>query len=60
MSDDEKSADIYVQLHNGKLTEDNDIFIAAISMVNFYTLVTAGISYFGRVEGLNFVNRRVA
>lgn len=53
-----KAADIYVQLHNGQLIEDNDIYIAAISMVNGCTLVTANTRHFGRVEGLNFVNWR--
>ena len=53
-----KAADIYVQLHNGQLIEDNDIYIAAISIVNGCTLVTSNTRHFGRVEGLNFVNWR--
>ncbi|MBR4382630.1 MAG: hypothetical protein IKP64_03635, partial [Selenomonadaceae bacterium] len=53
-----KASDIYVQLHNGQLIEDNDIYIAAISIVNGCTLVTANTRHFGRVEGLNFVNWR--
>ena len=53
-----KSVDIYIQLHKGQLIEDNDIYIAAISMVNDCTLVTANTRHFGRVEGLNFVNWR--
>ena len=56
----EKAVDIYIQLHNGRLIEDNDIYIAAISMVNDCTLVTANVNHFGRVEGLNFVNWRTA
>lgn len=55
----DKAADIYVQLHKGQMIEDNDIYIAAISMVNGCTLVTANTKHFGRVEGLNFVNWRV-
>ena len=54
----DKAADIYVQLHKGQMIEDNDIYIAAISMVNGCTLVTANTKHFGRVEGLNFVNWR--
>ena len=56
----EKSVEIYLQLHKGRLIEDNDIYIAAISMVNGCTLVTANTNHFGRVEGLNFVNWRGA
>lgn len=54
----EKAVDIYVKLHNGQLIEDNDIYIAAISMVNGCTLITSNVKHFGRVEGLNFVNWR--
>lgn len=54
----EKAIDIYVQIHNGQMIEDNDIYIAAIAMVNGCTLVTANTRHFGRVEGLNFVNWR--
>lgn len=54
----DKAIDIYAQLHNGKIVEDNDIYIAAISMVNGCTLVTANVNHFGRVDGLNFVNWR--
>ena len=53
----EKSIDIYAQTHKQQI-EDNDIYIAAISMVNRCTLVTANTRHFGRVEGLNFVNWR--
>ena len=35
-----------------------DIYIAAISIVNDCTLVTANTKHFGRVEGLDFVNWR--
>lgn len=55
-----KAADIYEQLHTGQTVEDNDIYIAAISIVNGCTLVTANVRHFSRVEGLNFVNWRVA
>ncbi len=54
----EKAVDIYIQLRKGKNIEDNDIYIAAISMVNGCTLVTSNIRHFSRVEGLNFVNWR--
>ena len=54
----EKAIDIYEQLHTGQTVEDNDIYIAAISMVNGCTLVTANTRHFGRVEGLDFVNWR--
>ena len=54
----EKSVEIYIQLRKGQNIEDNDIYIAAISMVNDCTLVMANTRHFGRVEGLNFVNWR--
>lgn len=54
----EKSVEIYLQLRNGQLIEDNDIYIAAIAMVNECTLVTANVRHFSRVEGLNFANWR--
>lgn len=53
----EKAIDIYAQTHKQQI-EDNDIYIAAISIVNDCTLVTANTRHFGRVEGLNFVNWR--
>lgn len=56
----EKSVEIYIQLRKGKNIEDNDIYIAAISIVNGCTLVTANTRHFGRVEGLNFVNWRAS
>ena len=54
----EKAIEIYMQLHKGKLIEDNDIYIAAISIVNGCTLITSNTNHFGRVEGLSFVNWR--
>ena len=54
----DKAIDIYIKLRKGQNIEDNDIYIAAISMVNGCTLVTANTRHFGRVEGLNFVNWR--
>ena len=54
----DKAVEIYVQLHRGQLIEDNDIYIAAISMVNRCTLITANVRHFSRVEGLKFVNWR--
>ena len=56
----DKAVEIYLQLHKGQLIEDNDIYIAAISIVNGCTLVTSNTRHFGRVEGLNFVNWRAA
>ena len=53
----EKSVEIYLQLRK-QIIEDNDIYIAAIAMVNGCTLVTANVRHFSRVEGLNFVNWR--
>lgn len=53
----EKAADIYEQTHK-QVIEDNDIYIAAISIVNDCTFVTANTRHFGRVEGLDFVNWR--
>ena len=52
-----KAVDIYEQTHK-QVIEDNDIYIAAISIVNGCTLVTANTKHFGRVEGLDFVNWR--
>ena len=54
----EKAIEIYVQLHNGKQIEDNDIFIAATAIVNDCTLVTANAKHFERVEGLKLTNWR--
>ncbi len=53
----EKAIDIYAQTHK-QMIEDNDIYIAAISMVNDCTLVTSNVKHFSRVEGLKFVNWR--
>ena len=53
-----KAIEIYIRLHKGQMIEDNDIYIAAISMVNDCTLVTSNTRHFRRVEGLNFVNWR--
>ena len=54
----DKAVEIYIQLHKGQMIEDNDIYIAAISMVNDCTLVTSNVKHFSRVEGLKFVNWR--
>ena len=53
-----KSADIYVKLHRGQQIEDNDIYIAAIAMVNDCTLITSNTAHFERVEGLKIANWR--
>ena len=55
----DKAVEIYIQLRNGQTIEDNDIYIAAIAMVNGCALVTANVNHFSRVEGLNFVNWRI-
>ena len=54
----DKAVDIYESLHKGKQIEDNDIYIAAIAMVNNCTLVTANEKHFGRIKGLSCVNWR--
>ncbi len=54
----EKAIEIYVKLPNGVTIEDNDIYIAAMAMVNNCTLVTANEKHFGRIEGLSCVNWR--
>ena len=59
MSVIEKSADIYDELHKGQQIEDNDIYIAAIAMVNDCTLVTANEKHFSRIEGLTYTNWRI-
>lgn len=53
-----KSSDIYVELHKGKQIEDNDVYIAAIAMVNDYTLITDNLKHFGRINGLRIENWR--
>ena len=55
----EKATEIYVQLHRGCQIEDDDIFIAAIALVNDCTLVTANTRHFERVEGLKLINWRI-
>ncbi|MBR2216427.1 MAG: PIN domain-containing protein [Selenomonadaceae bacterium] len=47
---------VYVNLPKGQRIEDNDIYIAAIAMVNDCTLVTANTKHFGRIEGLSIVD----
>ena len=54
----EKATDIYGELHKGQQIEDNDIYIAAIAMVNNCTLVTANERHFSRISGLKYVNWR--
>ena len=55
----EKAIETYVNLPRGITIEDNDIYIAAIAMVNNCTLVTANERHFGRIDGLNYVNWRL-
>lgn len=54
----DKAAEIYVKLHKGLTVEDNDIFIAAVAIVNYCTLITANEKHFSRVDALNFENWR--
>ena len=53
-----KAIEIYIKLPNGVTIEDNDIYIAAIAMVNDCTLVTADERHFSRIDGLNYANWR--
>ncbi len=54
-----KAIEIYRYLKsNGLMIDENDIYIAAIAIVNDCTLVTANTRHFERVEGLKFVNWR--
>ncbi len=52
----EIAVNIYVDLHKGKQIEDNDIYIAAISMANDCILVTANEKHFSRIKGLTYEN----
>ena len=54
----EKAIEIYVNLPRGITIEDNDIYIAAIAIVNNCTLVTANDKHFGRIKNLSCVNWR--
>ena len=58
MNSIEKAIEIYIKLPNGVTIEDNDIYIAAIAMVNDCTLVTANERHFNRINGLDYVNWR--
>lgn len=49
---DYAAAKIYDELHKGNQIEDNDIYIAAVSIVNNCTLVTANEKNFGRIAEL--------
>lgn len=55
----EQAIEIYNQLRNGQLIEDNDIFIAAMAMVNDCVLVTANEKHFERIDGLRYINWRL-
>ena len=54
----EKAADIYETLYRGQQIDDNDIYIAAIAIMNDCVLVTDNEKHFGRVPGLKIVNWR--
>ena len=54
----EKATDIYAELHKGQQIEDNDIYIAAIAIVNGCVLVTDNEKHFSRIPGLQYVNWR--
>ncbi len=53
-----KAAEIYDQLHRGQQIEDNDIYIAAVAIVNDCTLITANDKHFSRIAGLKVENWR--
>ena len=55
----EKAIEIYVKLPRGITIEDNDIYIAAMAMINNCALVTANEKHFSRINGLNYVNWRL-
>ena len=54
----EKAADIYESLYRGQQIDDNDIYIAAIAIVNDCVLVTDNEKHFSRIPGLQYVNWR--
>ncbi len=54
----DKSSDIYAVLHKGRQIEDNDIYIAAIAMMNRCVLVTDNAKHFSRIDGLRTENWR--
>ncbi len=54
----DKSSEIYESLHKGQQIEDNDIFIAAVAVVNNCTLITANDKHFVRIDGLKVENWR--
>ncbi len=54
----EVAAKIYDGLHKGNQIEDNDIYIAAVAIVNNCTLVTANEKHFGRIADLKVENWR--
>ena len=54
----EAAAKIYYDLHRGQQIEDNDIYIAAVAIVNNCTLITANEKHFGRIENLKVENWR--
>lgn len=49
----DKAAEIYAYLHKGHQIEDNDVYIAAIALVNDCVLVTDNEKHFSRVPGLS-------
>ena len=54
----EVAAEIYYELHKGNQIEDNDIYIAAVAIVNNCTLVTANEKHFRRIADLKVENWR--
>lgn len=54
----EIAAKIYNEIHKGNQIEDNDIYIAAVAIVNNCTLVTANEKHFVRIAGLQIENWR--
>ncbi len=53
----DEAARIYAALkQRGKIIDDADILIAAYCIVSGFTLITANVRHFERIEGLQWVN----
>lgn len=52
-----EAADIYAALRGqGNIISDADIFVAAMAIINGFTLITNNISHFSRIKNLKFNN----
>ncbi len=52
-----KAADIYATLRGqGNIISDADIFVAAMAIINDFTLITNNTSHFSRIQDLKFNN----